>query len=80
MSGDSVLSEGALIVLQEIPLFIVEWGYPPTLRDLGERLGITATGVKHHLDVMRVRGLVDWEDGMARTLRVTDVGEEVSRG
>lgn len=45
-------------------------GYPPTLRELAERLGITVAGVHHHMLRLRELGAVTWDPHAARTLRV----------
>jgi repressor LexA len=51
-----------------------EHGYPPTIRELGDDLGITTpNGVKQHLRLLARKGWVTWEEGKARTLRL--VGE-----
>jgi len=47
--------------------------YPPTLRELTRACGLRSWGsVWEHLDRLRALGLVTWEDGMVRTLRVMD--------
>lgn len=43
----------------------------PTVRELAGRLGMSAHGAFCHLQVLRAKGVVDWDDGLARTLRVT---------
>lgn len=53
---------------------LVDWkaarGYPPTVRELAERMGVNATDVWQKLLRLRREGLVDWVDGKARTLHV----------
>lgn len=45
-------------------------GYPPTLRELAEAVGIRSlNGLRVQLDALRRKGWVDWREGCARTLR-----------
>lgn len=49
-------------------------GYAPTIRELADECGLHGpNSVKAHLEPLRRKGWVTWEDGKARTLRV--VGE-----
>lgn len=51
-----------------------EAGYPPTIRELMHECGFaTPNSVKVHLEPMRRKGWVTWEENKARTLQV--VGE-----
>jgi repressor LexA len=46
-------------------------GYPPTLRELGEALGIRSTnGVNDHLDALERKGLIARDSNVARSVRV----------
>jgi hypothetical protein len=49
-------------------------GYAPTLRELSERIGRSLSTTQYHLCQLRDAGLVEWEPGAARTLRVADPG------
>jgi SOS-response transcriptional repressor LexA len=45
-------------------------GYPPTLRELAQAVGIRSlNGLRVQLDALRRKGWVDWREGCARTLR-----------
>lgn len=49
---------------------------PPTIRELGDKLGLTSTnGVQDHLNALRARGLVEWTPLKSRGLRLTDAGQ-----
>ena len=55
-----------------IVAFISTNGYPPTLRDLGERMGITSTnGVNDHLKALERKGWVTRAGLKSRTIRPT---------
>ena len=57
-------------VLDFIKSYIQEWGYPPTLREIGAGLGIRSTnGVSDHLRALKRKGYLS-QDGMkSRTLK-----------
>lgn len=62
-------------VLEAIEEYTAYHGCPPSLRDLMERFGFLSTqGVACHLDSLRKKGLVTWQPGKARTLRVVKKG------
>jgi SOS-response transcriptional repressor LexA len=47
--------------------------YPPTLRELARALGLRSFGsLWEHLDRLRDLGLVTWDAGKSRTLRVLE--------
>jgi repressor LexA len=67
---------------REILDFIREWTqrqkYPPTIREIGDGLGISSTnGVNDHLLALQKRGLVAWQPHCNRTLRLTSAGHSV---
>jgi repressor LexA len=48
--------------------YIAEHGYPPTVREIGEAVGLSSSGtVQWHLDVLRQQRLLE---GSGRTLRL----------
>ena len=51
---------------------IEERGYPPTMREIGEHMGIRSTnGVNDHLKALERKGHITREDLKSRTLRPT---------
>jgi repressor LexA len=55
---------------------IEERGYPPTLREIGEYMGIRSTnGVNDHLRALERKGYLRREDMKSRALRVVDQNE-----
>jgi len=59
-------------VLDFISGSIHERGYPPTLREIGNHLGIRSTnGVNDHLRALERKGFITREDMKSRTLRPT---------
>lgn len=54
-------------------------GYPPTLREIGEHMGIRSTnGVNDHLRALERKGYLRREDMKSRALRVVDTPVEAS--
>jgi repressor LexA len=60
------------LVLAFIAESIEQRGYPPTMREIGERMGIRSTnGVNDHLKALERKGYIHREDLKSRTLRPT---------
>ena len=76
------LTERQREVLTFIARSIEERGYPPTLREIGTRLGIRSTnGVNDHLKALEKKGYLQREDLKSRALRcVGPDGEVVGTG
>lgn len=56
---------------------IEQRGYPPTLREIGEYMGIRSTnGVNDHLRALERKGYLRREDMKSRALRVVDQAEK----
>lgn len=54
-------------------------GYPPTIRELGDHLGIKSTnGVNDHLKALEGKGLIERTSAKSRALTVTDLGHEIT--
>lgn len=65
------LTERQRAVLTFISASIDERGYPPTLREIGNHLGIKSTnGVNDHLRALERKGFLTREDMKSRTLRL----------
>jgi repressor LexA len=76
------LTDRQRMVLEFICGSIDERGYPPTLREIGNKLGIRSTnGVNDHLRALERKGYLTREDMKSRTLRPTEITLElVGRG
>jgi repressor LexA len=70
MADRSTLTDRQRQVLDFISNSITDRGYPPTLREIGERLGIRSTnGVNDHLKALEKKGYLAREDLKSRALR-----------
>jgi repressor LexA len=66
------LTQRQQMVLDYIRQSITERGYPPTLREIGARMGIRSTnGVNDHLRALERKGYLTREDMKSRALRPT---------
>lgn len=62
-------------VLRAIQNLTLELGFPPSIREIGDRIGEASEGNVHRmLAAMRDEGLVTWHNGRQRTIRVVREG------
>jgi DNA-binding MarR family transcriptional regulator len=61
-------------VLAAIAAMWEERGYPPTYRELGDRIGIAHSAVHGYVRTLSEAGLVHEEAHLARSLRLSDIG------
>jgi repressor LexA len=72
------LTDRQEMVLQYIQSSITERGYPPTLREIGNFMGIRSTnGVNDHLRALERKGYLTREDMKSRALRPTNLNGSV---
>src|SRR5579863_1940389 len=75
------LTQRQQMVLDYIRQSITERGYPPTLREIGARMGIRSTnGVNDHLRALERKGYLTREDMKSRALRPTNLGTQMLDG
>jgi repressor LexA len=73
------LTQRQQMVLDFIRQSISDRGYPPTLREIGARMGIRSTnGVNDHLRALERKGYLTREDMKSRALRPTTTHDVVS--
>ena len=66
------LSERQTNILKFIRRYVLEHGYPPTIREIGKAVGISSTSVvKYNLDKLQSLGRLSRMDDVARGLRLT---------
>ena len=70
MAPTDELTKRQAEVLEVIARHIEEMGYPPTIRELGDALGIRSTnGVNDHLKALERKGYLSREDSKSRTMQ-----------
>jgi repressor LexA len=58
-------------VLKTIADFITANGFAPTVREIGELIDVESTqGVVCHLEALKKKGLLTWNERQARTIRI----------
>ncbi len=74
------LTKRQLEVLAGIRLIFQETGYPPTVRELGEHLGLRSScTVQRHLEALERKGFIRRNPTKARTIEITRGPKPVSR-
>jgi repressor LexA len=57
-------------ILEVIRMFTVEHGYPPSVREIGERVGLSSSSTIHaHLKALEKRGMISRDPTKPRALR-----------
>ncbi|HLS49693.1 MAG TPA: transcriptional repressor LexA [Actinomycetaceae bacterium] len=71
------LTERQRLILATIESSIVERGYPPTMREIGQSVGLTSpSSVKHQLTTLERKGFIRRDPNRPRAMEI--VGTEVS--
>ena len=74
----TLIDEGTMGALKDL---FLKKGYPPTIRDVQEHMGLSNVSVAlYRLNRLRRRGLIDWEENKARTMRILPDEREVRHG
>lgn len=73
MKGTGALSPRQRRILMVIRDFTAEYGYPPTIRQIGEAVGISSTSVvSYNLGVLQRRGYLTRDRDVSRGLRLVE--------
>lgn len=76
---EKTLSERQSKILDFLRDFTLENGYPPTIREIGEAVGITSTSVvNYNLDALQQAGLIYRDRNAIRGIRMVEALDEVS--
>ena len=70
MSGMKDLTEKQQAILEHIADYIHEQGYPPTIREIGDRFSITAKGAYDHLKAIEKKGYIKCERNRSRAIEL----------
>ncbi|WP_081412706.1 transcriptional regulator [Fictibacillus gelatini] len=67
------LTKRQTAILEAIRNYIDQNHYAPTVREVGQAVGLTSSStIMGHLERLRKKGFVTWEQGRPRTLRVIE--------
>jgi len=64
------LTEKQLAILEYIQTYISDQGYPPTIREIGDRFEITAKGAYDHLKAIEKKGYIKCEKNRSRAIEL----------
>jgi len=71
-------TDAALATLRAVADFIDEFGYSPSVQEVGWNRSVKSRSTAHdQLVRLRHDGFVTWFEKMPRTLRITDLGREI---
>jgi repressor LexA len=75
------LSERQQDILRFLRAFIAKSGYPPSVREIGEAVGLSSSSTVHsHLNALENKGFIRRDPSSARALTVIDQGEDTPQG
>ena len=73
------LSDRQLEILELIKVTVANRGYPPSVREIGERLGLRSPSTVHsHLSALVKGGFINRDPSKPRAIEVLDVGDSSS--
>ena len=70
-----LLTEKQQLILNFLKESINDSGYPPTVREIGERFGITVKGAYDHLKAIEKKGFIKTEQNKSRAIIILDAEE-----
>jgi len=77
----SITTERQLEYLRAIAELTERLGYPPTVREIGEAVGVKSSSTAMRtLEALRRKGLVEWAPDSPRTIRLTWAGRRAVQG
>jgi repressor LexA len=66
-------------VLEIVTQYINEYGYPPSLREIGKKLAVTGTlGVMKHLEALEKKGYLRRQEGSPRGISLSNQSQAAS--
>ncbi|HEY1681830.1 MAG TPA: transcriptional repressor LexA [Candidatus Tumulicola sp.] len=79
-TGERPATEKQTQVLAAIDAFRAEHGYPPSVREIGQRVGLSSTSTIHaHLKALERRGLISRDPTKPRALRSSSLDQQPIR-
>ncbi|MDQ0218189.1 winged helix-turn-helix transcriptional regulator [Peribacillus cavernae] len=67
---NSKITKRQLEVLAAISDFINDNAFPPAQQEIADKLHISPSTVKSHLDSLKRKGYITWDEGRPRTIRI----------
>ena len=71
MSNQSTaLTERQSLVMDTLGNHITEWGYPPTVVEMAEIIGISPAGIQGHLKILDRKGFISLRPFKSRAIKI----------
>ncbi len=67
-----LLTDKQQLILNFLKESIIDSGYPPTVREIGDRFGITVKGAYDHLKAIEKKGFIKTEQNKSRAIIILD--------
>ena len=68
-----VLTDKQIEILNIIKDFVDEYGYSPTVREIGNIAGLSSSATVHfHLSNLKKKGYIKFAEGKMRTIRIIE--------
>src|SRR5512145_3211219 len=74
------LTDKQQMIFEYIKTKINDSGFPPTVREIGDRFGITVKGAYDHLKAIEKKGFIKTEQNKSRAIVVLDDGDTIAAG
>lgn len=71
------LTDKQQLILNFIKVAINESGFPPTVREIGDKFGITVKGAYDHMKAIEKKGFIKTEHNKSRAIVITDDESEI---
>jgi len=71
------LTDKQQLILDFIKEAINDSGFPPTVREIGDRFGITVKGAYDHMKAIEKKGFIKTEHNKSRAIAIVDDGIEI---
>ncbi|WP_226921579.1 transcriptional repressor LexA [Georgenia subflava] len=79
--GVGAVTERQRLILETIRTAVTDRGYPPSMREIGQAVGLTSpSSVKHQLGVLERKGLLRRDPKRPRAIELTDGVRDVASG
>jgi SOS-response transcriptional repressor LexA len=66
-------------IVEFIKSHVTEKGYAPTIREITKAVGLQSSSTTHgHLERLKKKGVITWENGSVRTLKLVVKPEVMS--
>lgn len=69
---EAILSPRQNEIFEYIKKYILDFGFPPTVREMAAHFGVVVASIQDHLETLKERGVIRHHPGKARAIVVCD--------